>query len=210
MTGTARVLVLSGPSSAGKSTLGAAFRDRRAECGDLWFRVGIDLVLAEFPGPWVDVGWPGGPGRYAAEGMRVVDGERIAVGPVLRRLLRSYQQLVSTVARSGVQVLVDDCILDETMWDDWQRALEGLDVRWVAVTADPSVLTERERARGDRRRDDRRFTPRSVEVRKWVRGAFPFPGRSLKFRREPDMILPSQGAPPWTIIATDWTACRSM
>ena len=150
MEGFGRIVIVTGPSSAGKTTLTTAFRDRSAERGTLWIRVGIDLILAELPGPWVDVGWPGGAGAFASDGMRVVGGRHIEVGAVLRTLLRSYQRLAVDIARSGNDVLVDDCILDGTMWLDWQEALVGLDATWVGVTAVPDVLAGRERARGDR------------------------------------------------------------
>jgi hypothetical protein len=47
--GTSRVVILNGGSSAGKTTLGTAFRDQRAADGDFWLLIGIDDFLAKLP-----------------------------------------------------------------------------------------------------------------------------------------------------------------
>src|SRR5262249_9231515 len=52
--------------------------------------------------------------------------------------------------RIGLNVIVDEVIIDRTSWDDWRSALAGLDVVWVGIRCSPEVAEERNRARGDR------------------------------------------------------------
>jgi len=150
---TGRVVLLEGPSSTGTTSLATAFRDARAERGELWLLLGVDDVLSRLPAPWVDVGWPSGPGRFAAEGMRIErtrDRSVIHVGPTLRTLLRLHQVGVARAARAGIDVIADEVVLDDQTWADWETALDGLDARWVGLTCSAAELERRERRRGDR------------------------------------------------------------
>ena len=147
------IVVLNGASSAGKSTIATSFRDRRAAAGDLWLLIGIDDYLAKLPVEWLDLGLPGGPGAHARDGLALrpgADGRDLHVGPVCRRLLRAYYAAVAAAARAGLNVLVDEVVVDETAWHDWQVALEGLSVVWVGVRCSLEVAEARERRRGDR------------------------------------------------------------
>lgn len=148
-----RIVILNGASSVGKSSIVEAFRARQADAGAFWWVAGIDDVLSRLGAPWVDVGWPAGPGALAATGMRIVPGEHgllIEVGPLLRRLLRLYQRSVARVALDGIDVVVDEVVLDHVAWDDWQTHLAGLDVTWVAVRCSSDEMARRELERGDR------------------------------------------------------------
>ncbi len=153
MAGNGQIVILNGASSAGKTTIAASFRDRRAAAGDLWVLMGIDDYLAKLPIEWLDLGLAAGPGRFADDGMRL---EHTARGPVLRigaacrQLLRAYQAAVAGTARSGLNVIVDEVVVDTTARLDWQTALAGLDVVWVGVRCAPEVAEQRELARGDR------------------------------------------------------------
>ena len=148
-----RLVVLNGVSSAGKTTLASAFRDARAAVGEFWFLVGIDDVLSKLPAQWVDLGLASGEGPYANEGMRfetTENGVRLRVGSVCRQLFEVYHRTVAAAVRLGLNVLVDDVVVDEATRDDWFRVLDGLDPTWVAIRCAPEVADERERTRGDR------------------------------------------------------------
>ena len=146
-----RVVVLNGGSSAGKSTLAAAFRDERAAVGDFWLLIGIDDYFAKLPDAWFELGEH--VGRFSRDGMRVAfgpDGAVIRFGPVARGVLNAYQGAVAAAAHAGLQVVVDELVFDRTAWDSWGAALAGLEVGWVGVRCDPAVAEVRESARGDR------------------------------------------------------------
>ena len=66
-------------------------------------------------------------------------------------LYAGFQMAVAALARSGVNVLLDDLTLDGV--DDqhrWNNALHGLDVIWVGVRCAPEIAAEREAGRGSR------------------------------------------------------------
>ena len=148
-----RLVVLNGVSSAGKTTLASAFRDARAAVGEFWFLVGIDDVLSKLPAQWVDLGLASGEGSYANDGMRFETGPNgvsLRVGSVCRQLFEVYHRTVAAAVRLGLNVLVDDVVVDQATRDDWFRVLDGLDPTWVAIRCAPEVADQRERTRGDR------------------------------------------------------------
>jgi len=147
----ARVVVLNGASSAGKTTLANSFRRARAAAGEFWFVIGIDDFLAKLPAEWTTVGST--RGRRADEGIRfeaVPDGLRVTVGSVGRDLIRAYQATVRAVALAGLNVMVDEVVIDRLSWDDWTIALAGLDAVWVGVRCSADVAEERSKLRDDR------------------------------------------------------------
>lgn len=145
-----QVVVLNGPSSAGKTTLALAFRHARAAAGDCWLVLGLDDFNDVLPHQWVRAGDHRGP--HADDGL-VIDPSAsvpVRVGELGRRLFAAYRRTVALWARHGFNVVVDDVCFDEEAARDWHEALAGLDVTWVAVRCAPEVLVAREAARGDR------------------------------------------------------------
>jgi len=148
-----RLVVLNGVSSAGKTTLATAFRDQRARAGDFWMLLGIDDALAKLPIQWVDLGLPMGPGAFGDQGLyfeRTAAGLRLRVGPLGRQLIDVYHQWVSAAVHSGMNVIVDDVVIDRETHDSWLRALSGLQPTWVGVRCSVEIAEAREFARGDR------------------------------------------------------------
>ena len=146
-----RVVILNGASSSGKTTLATAFRDQQAAVGDFWLLIGIDDFLSKIPTEWKSAGPDRGP--FAADGIRFEitrEGPGVRVGSVGRQILRAYQAGVAAAAHIGLNVIVDEVVIDRTSWDDWTAALNGADVVWVGVRCSPEVAEERNRARGDR------------------------------------------------------------
>jgi chloramphenicol 3-O phosphotransferase len=146
-----RVVILNGASSSGKTTLSTAFRDQRAAAGDFWLMIGIDDVLSRIPNEWKSTRSDRGP--FAADGIRfemTQQGPADRIGSVGRRMLRAYQAAVAAAAHIGLNVIVDEVLIDLTSWHDWSVALAGLDVVCVGIRCSPEVAEERNRARGDR------------------------------------------------------------
>ena len=147
----ARVIVLNGATSAGKSTLAKALQRRFAASGTPWLVIALDDFFARVPPEWFRIGDHLGPHAEAGMVFEAVNGtiER-RVGPFGRTVLSAYRAAVAAIARAGLDVIVDEVLLSEEDWEGWQRDLVGLDVTWVAVDLAPDLLLERERARGDR------------------------------------------------------------
>jgi chloramphenicol 3-O phosphotransferase len=144
-------VILNGASSSGKTTIATGFRDQRAAVGDFWLLIGIDDFLSKIPIEWKSAGPD--RGRFAAEGIRFEmrqPGPAVRVGSVGRRVLRAYQAGIAAAAHVGLNVIVDEVVIDRASWDDWNSALAGLDVVWVGIRCSPEVAEERNRARGDR------------------------------------------------------------
>ena len=147
-----RVVVLNGSSSAGKSSLARALQRRWAGRGEPWVIFGWDDFVPRLSDRWH--GTPDHHGDLAHEGVayRAIDEQTavLDVGPLGQRMLSAYHRAVAAIATAGVHVLVDEVLMTAGEWSDWQVALDGLDVRWVAVRCDLEVVAAREEARGDR------------------------------------------------------------
>ena len=110
-----RVVALNGTSSAGKTTIATAFRDRRAAVGDFWLLIGIDDVLSKLPAEWLDLGLPSGRGEHAVDGLwfeATPTGPALRIGRLCRQLLRIYRSTVAAAAHAGLNVIVDDVVID--------------------------------------------------------------------------------------------------
>jgi chloramphenicol 3-O phosphotransferase len=143
-----RVVLLNGPSSGGKSTLAIAIQEAMAAP---WLRLGLDAFLDYVPERLVNVG-----GR-ADEGFRFRPADddpesvtRITVGRYGQRVVRGMHSAVAALAHGGLDVIVDDLLLERSWLDDWTEALVGIDVVFVGVSAPLDVVEARELARGDR------------------------------------------------------------
>jgi chloramphenicol 3-O phosphotransferase len=145
---TGLTVVLNGPSSAGKSSIGRALQARWARPLQL---SGIDTFLgcqsaAFFGDPQRSCGgfdWlpsPDAAGPVTA----------IRVGPLGDALLGAAHAYWRACAGGGLDQVVDDVWLSQAAADALTAALAGLPVLWVGVRCDPGELAERERGRGDR------------------------------------------------------------
>ena len=146
------VIMLNGTSSAGKSTLAAALQDVLTEAGECWLVMSQDDFFSKIPRAFVRYGTMH-VGPFADQGvsLAIVDGVLLRrVGLVGERLLDAYRAAIVATARAGVNVIVDEVLVDESDWQSWCRHLDGLDVHWVGVRAALEVVERRERGRPDR------------------------------------------------------------
>ena len=153
MAASGQVIILNGASSSGKTTLASAFRDERAAAGEFWLLIGIDDFLSKMPAAWLDLGLATGPGAHAQDGLRfetTSTGLQLKIGATCRRLLHAYHQAAAAAARSGLNVIVDDVVIDDEVLGDWLDVLGELKPTWVGIRCSPEVTAERERRRGNR------------------------------------------------------------
>lgn len=142
------VILLVGPSCAGKSTLAKAIQALSAEP---YLVQSLDGLFAATPDEW------GGSGRHSRDGFRydwsaspAAGGpavRRIAYGPVGWGLLQGFHRAVAAFAGAGVDVVVDDMLLDLEVLADWACVLEAVPTLLVNVSAPKSELLRREAAR---------------------------------------------------------------
>ena len=145
-----RVVILNGTSSAGKTTIGHAFRESQS---DPWLLTGVDLFQSQMSPRWfvhlVDGQPTGAPGwRIAWDGDRLAS---VTLGPVAQQVMAAMYEAVAALARSGVHVIVDDVLHDAGRRRSMVAALRQRDVYIVAVRCPLDVAEQRERDRGDRR-----------------------------------------------------------
>jgi chloramphenicol 3-O phosphotransferase len=143
-----RVILLVGPSCAGKSTLA---REIQALSPEPYLIQSLDGLFAATPEAW------GGSGEHTLDGFHydwsappAEDGSavrQIGYGPVGRALLQGFHRAVAAFAGAGVDVVVDDMLLDLEVLADWALALEAVPTLLVKVTAPKAELLRREAAR---------------------------------------------------------------
>jgi chloramphenicol 3-O phosphotransferase len=142
---------LNGGSSAGKTTLG---RKLQSSLDGRWLLLGIDAVIWMLPAEMVG----------DADGIQVVEGE-VRRGAGFLRLYSGFQHAVADMVRHGIDVILDDVLVDGA--DDqnrWNTVLGDLPVCWVGVHCDPETASMRERVRGDRPAGGARRQATSVHV----------------------------------------------
>lgn len=133
-----RVLVLNGPSSAGKTSLARAVQDR---LDGWWLVLGIDTLIASMP--WRMIG--------SEDGLTINADGSIDLGPGWRVAHDRWRSAVGALVREGASVILDEVFL-EAAEDQalWRRTLDSSEVTWVGVRCDVEVAAARESARGDR------------------------------------------------------------
>jgi chloramphenicol 3-O phosphotransferase len=143
-----RVALLVGPSCAGKSTLAKAIQ---VGAPGPVLAISLDGLFASVPERW------GGGGEHADDGFgyrKLSDSHsdggtalRIRYGHVGWRMLQGMHRAVAAHARAGVDVVVDDMLLDTTVLADWAEGLAGVPTLLVRLTAPLAELVRREQAR---------------------------------------------------------------
>lgn len=142
------VILLVGPSCAGKSTLAKSLQALSAEP---YLVQSLDGLFAATPEAW------GSGGEHAHDGFRyewaVSQAEpgpsvrSIAYGSVGWSVLKGFHRAVAAYSDAGANVVVDDMLFDLDVLRDWAEALAGKPTLLVSVTAPKAELLRREAAR---------------------------------------------------------------
>ncbi len=144
------LIVLNGPSSAGKSSLIKVLQQ-------LWprplFATGIDVLLIGWPETFVLDHDESAPAKEL-DALHIVAGYGPAPSSVpkvndafLTISLHAHESWAA-MNRSGVDVVVDHCIIEPVIREQAKSVLLG--AFWIGVTCDVEELVRREAARGDR------------------------------------------------------------
>ncbi|MEL7707173.1 AAA family ATPase [Citromicrobium bathyomarinum] len=139
----ARVIILNGVSSAGKTTIAKAIQ----QLADRDFlHVSMDVFIAMLPdGREFNAEW------FPVETVASDHGPltRIGNGPMGERLLLQMRAFVAELADSGFDVIVDEVCRSRGI-DAYRTLLDGHRLQIVQVTGDLRKIEQRERERGDR------------------------------------------------------------
>ena len=157
------IVLVNGPSSAGKTTICRALQARLAKP---YLCIGFDDFVFMAPARYyrgADTGRQDARDAYTAEGVEMIlasvadpaSGARHPVatakfGPVFRHLIDAMAPAVRALVDAGNGVVFDHVLHDRAMHESCARAFEGLDVFRVGVICPIDILEARERARGDR------------------------------------------------------------
>lgn len=142
-----RVILLTGPAAAGKSTIARGLQAAFAARGDLWLLMQLDFFARAIPRDWI--AWPRRRGVRGDQGFKyeAVDNSIVlTLGVDGRRVLSAFHGAVAGAAASGVPVICETIIYDEQDWSDWSQALEQTRALWVWLSAPLQILEARERA----------------------------------------------------------------
>lgn len=127
----ATIVVLNGPSSAGKTTLARAFQELAPT---LFLNLSIDSIFAALPPSALD---------------RVTAGLTIPGLPFIE-VHDAFYACVRALADAGRDLVIDNAVTARAQADCLCAAVEGHRVLLVSVTCAPEILNQRERTRGDR------------------------------------------------------------
>jgi chloramphenicol 3-O phosphotransferase len=152
------VILVNGPSSAGKTTLCRALQ---AAIEDPYLVVAFDDFIFMAPQRYyrgADTRRQSAHDAFTALGVEMVTtsppGAPLAVtarfGPVFRRILDAMAPAVRALVDGGNAVIFDHVLHDRAMHESCRKAFDGLDVFTVGVTCPVDILEARERERGDR------------------------------------------------------------
>jgi len=144
------VIILNGPSAAGKTTLQ---KEIQKTFDELYLTVGIDgffdaVLPHDFPEGQSFVG-----GEFVRSITKTVDSEAhpiitLNVGPLGRRVVTGMHHAFAAYAAAGNNLVVDYILYENDWLPELIDALKGFTVYFVGVTTPLEVIEERERARG--------------------------------------------------------------
>lgn len=152
------VILVNGPSSAGKTTLCRGLQEVIAHP---YLCLGFDdfiFAAAERYYRGADTAEQSQQDHFTADGVRMVltsapDEPRsveAVFGPVFRSLIDGMAPAVRALVDAGSSVIFDHVLHDREMHDSTLVSFDGLDVFRVGVVCPVEILEEREASRGDR------------------------------------------------------------
>ncbi|MFM9107356.1 MAG: chloramphenicol phosphotransferase CPT [Chloroflexota bacterium] len=134
----ARIIVLNGGSSSGKSAIS---RCLQATLPDPWLRLGIDDLLDALPPSLTETD----------AGVAIASDGTVTSGAGFHAIEAAWLDGIAAMVRSGARVIVDDVFLGGGETQARLRPhFAGIEVLWVGVRCDAAIATGREIARGDR------------------------------------------------------------
>jgi len=144
VTKTARIVLLNGVGSAGKSSIATALQSITA---DPFLHVQMDAFLDMMPAAYQDHS-----DAFSYETL-LEDGKPLVVirsGPLGERVMRGMRHAIAAMAAQGNDLIVDEVLTNDGAKAAYAALLAPFELRLVGVFAPLEVLEDRERQRGDR------------------------------------------------------------
>jgi chloramphenicol 3-O phosphotransferase len=146
------VIILNGPSSAGKSSIQKEFQFMMMP--NLWIKLGVDNL---FDKPMPDITLDNLSFWQSENPIRWVSTDKdkdenavvtLFTGDQGDQVAYGMNSAIVEYAKNGNNIIVDYIAYKKEWIDDLQRKLEGIKTYWVKVEIPLSVIEERETARG--------------------------------------------------------------
>jgi len=141
---TARIVILNGVGSVGKSSTARALQ---AIAARPFLYVAMDAFLEMLPAAMLD---HADGLLFERDGRDGPPSIAIKAGPVLQRTMQGMRHAIAAMAAQGNDLIVDEVMLDPATVQAYRELLSPFDLRMVGLFAPLDVLEARERARGDR------------------------------------------------------------
>lgn len=149
---TGTVIILNGPSAAGKTSIQKEFQ--QVMMPKLWIKLGID-TLFDAPLPDITVEniafWQKENSIRWVESTKDSEGRGVItlhVGPDGDRVAYAMNSAIAAYAKQGCNIIVDYIAYKKEWTEDLQKKLKHIKNYWVKVAIPLEVLEEREKARG--------------------------------------------------------------
>jgi chloramphenicol 3-O phosphotransferase len=147
-----KILFLNGTSSAGKTTLAKALQETLPDC---WQHVALDQFRDGLPDKYRGLNAPAD--TAGAQGLNVIPDQkngqaytRIHFGDAGQVVLRGMRRAMRALVDEGVNIIIDDIILEPLFLTDYLSVFEGCEIWFVGVRCDLAVIDAREQARPGR------------------------------------------------------------
>ncbi len=146
-----KVLILNGPSAAGKTSIQKEFQQLMMPT--LWLKTGIDSL---FDKPMPDITlenmsyWQSeNPIRWVTTTTDAYSNPIITLhtGPEGEKAAYAMNRAIVAYAKTGCNVIVDYIAYKKEWIDDLQKKLKGIPTTWVKVSIPLEILEQREAAR---------------------------------------------------------------
>jgi chloramphenicol 3-O phosphotransferase len=147
-----KIIFLNGTSSAGKTTLAHALQ---AALPEFYQHMALDQFRDGMPDKYRGLNSP--DGTTGAEGLNVVPvvndphcHTAVQFGATGKQMLSGMRRGIAAMARAGINVIIDDIILEAEFLEDYLQTFSGLYVLFVGVKCPQQVIQGRESARPGR------------------------------------------------------------
>jgi chloramphenicol 3-O phosphotransferase len=157
------IILINGTSSAGKSTIAQALQ---TIMDDPFYLTGIDHFLHSLPQKLIVINDGVNP-PPADTWLAIFENEkikRVEIGPRGYQLLTGMYSSIASLAKSGINIIVDDVIYDPHVFEIALNTLPAENVFFVGIQCSIEVAEQREIHRGDRTLSGARFFGERVHV----------------------------------------------
>ena len=147
------IIFLNGSSSAGKTTLAMALQELIEEP---YHHVSLDQFRDGMPAKYRGLNSPHGSTGHRGLNVLPIDSAGataftlIQFGDAGKLMLRGMRRAMAAMAKEGVNLLIDDIILEHSFLEDYLKTMVGINLYFVGVRCPAEVISEREALRPGR------------------------------------------------------------